>query len=82
VTDEQEANLIRWLQSSYTAVRKLPDGTFACIHPLMFTTSVILDCEWWGYGRRFCFESPGRAREVFDSLESADDEPTGWIARR
>ncbi len=72
----------QWLRDQYPAVRKLPDDSYACLCPLMFTTSVILGCDRWGWGKRFCFESGARALEVFEALESEDDEPTGWIARR
>ena len=75
-------DLGRWLAAQYPAVRKLSDGSYAALMPLLFTTSVILGCTRWGYSRRFCFESPIRAREVFNALESEDDEPVGYIARR
>jgi hypothetical protein len=74
--------LERWLRSQYHEVRKLPDGSYAALMPLLFTTSLILGCDRWGYSKRFCFESPIRAREVFNALETEDDEPVGYIARR
>lgn len=77
-TDE----LVEWLREQYPFVRLLPDGSIACLAPLMFTTSVILGCNRYGYGNRFCFESRERALEVFEALQSEDDEPTGWVARR
>jgi hypothetical protein len=63
-------------------VRVLPDGSIACLSSLLTTTGVILGVSRWGWGRRFCYVSPARAREVFEALQSEDDEPTGWIARR
>lgn len=74
--------LAEWLASNYDTVRQLPDGSFAGLSRLMFTTGVYLGLNRWGYGNRYCFESPDKAREVFDALQSEDDEPAGWVARR
>lgn len=78
-----EGRLLFWLSEQYPeGVRKLADGSIAAIYPLLTTTSVLLGLDRWGWSRRFCFESPIRAREVFNALESEDDEPVGYIARR
>lgn len=75
--------LVEWLREQYPeGVRALPDGSIAALHPLLFTTSVVLGVDRWGYSRRFCFEQESKAREVFEALESEDDEPEGYIARR
>ena len=66
----------------YPAVRVLPDDSVAAVMPLITTTSVILGCTSWGYARRFCFKSPALALQRFVELQSEDDEPEGWIARR
>lgn len=78
---DNEADLEQWLRQNYPAVRKLSDGSYAALCPLLFTTSVLLGCDRWGWGKRFCFESAARARVVFEALETEDDEPTGYIAR-
>lgn len=77
-----DGDLEQWLRDQYPMVRKLPDGSYAALMPLMYTTSVILGCTRWGYGSRFCFEERERATEVLNALQSEDDQPTGWIARR
>jgi hypothetical protein len=77
------AELLEWLRDQYEmGVRVLPDGSVAALLPLLTTTSVILGLERWGYARRFCFAEESRAREVFEALQSEDDEPSGFVARR
>jgi hypothetical protein len=71
-----------WLRMNYREVRKLPDGSYAGIDRLLFTTAIFLDLDRWGWGKRFCFEDHALAAQRFNELQSADDEPQGFIARR
>jgi hypothetical protein len=41
-----------------------------------------MDCDLYGWGRRFCFEDKSLADEQFKKLTDGDTEPVGWIARR
>jgi len=83
IAPDGEAELFAWLEDQYPlGVRRLADGSIACLQPLLTTTSVVLGVDRWGWARRFCFASPLRARAVFDALESEDDEPAGYVARR
>lgn len=66
----------------YQHVRMLEDGTIVGLGKLMFTTAIYMDMDEWGYGRRFCFESPQQAMSELQRLQCGDDEPTGWIAKR
>lgn len=72
-----------WQQENgYIALRTLDDGTVIGLFPLLFTLAIIMDIEPLGYGRRFCFEDRERAVAEFSKLQSGDDEPDGYIARR
>jgi hypothetical protein len=48
----------------------------------MFTRAIYIDLDLNGWGKRFCFEDKDRAVEEYAKLQTGDDEPTGWIARR
>lgn len=66
----------------YAIVRALPDGTIAALHDLMYTRAIYLDCNDHGWHTRFCFEDRQLATQRFNELQSCDDEPQGYIARR
>lgn len=63
-------------------MRQLDDGTVIGLGPLMFTTAIYIDVEQWGWGKRFCFKDPDEAAREFHRLQSGDDEPEGYVARR
>ena len=69
-------------ENRYPLWRQLDDGSYAAVVPLAYTTAIITDVGVIGYGNRFCFEDKGRCLAEYEALKSADDEPTGWIARR
>jgi hypothetical protein len=66
----------------YLSTRVLPDGSVAALADLLFTRAIFLDCNEYGYGRRFCFEDRGLATLRFTELHTADDIPEGYTARR
>lgn len=66
----------------YLQTRMLDDGTVVAIGNLLFTRAIYMDCDLWGWRRRFCFEDKALADKEFAKLKTGDDEPTGWIARR
>jgi hypothetical protein len=66
----------------YQDVAYLRDGTIIGIGDLMFTRAIYIDLDLNGWGKRFCFEDKDRAVEEYAKLQTGDDEPTGWIARR
>lgn len=70
------------LEGQYLRVRILPDGSVACIGDLLFTRAIYLGCTQWGFARRFCFADRHLADVRFDALQSEDDEPQGFTARR
>lgn len=67
---------------AYQVVDYLKDGTIIGIGDLMFTRAIYIDMDLNGWGKRFCFEDKDRAAEEFMKLQTGDDEPTGWVARR
>lgn len=40
---------------AYLKVRMLPDDTVAVLHDLMYTRSIMLNCDKWGFEKRFLF---------------------------
>lgn len=67
---------------AYQVVSYLRDGTIIGIGDLMFTRAIYIDMDLNGWGKRFCFEDKDRAAEEYMKLQTGDDEPTGWVARR
>lgn len=66
----------------YTPVRQLPDGSWAGLTRLLYTTGLCLGLSELGHQRRFCYGKEADALKALNHLQSASDEPTGWIARR
>jgi hypothetical protein len=69
----------------YFFPRRLPDGSYAAIAPLLYTTGLVvpIDPDSGLYARRYCYEHTVDAIGALRDLQGADDEPTpGWIARR
>lgn len=70
------------LRNDYLEVRVLPDGSVAALLDLVYTRALHLGCTQWGYARRFCFPDRGLATRRFADLQTEDDEPAGYIAKR
>ena len=66
----------------YLNTRVLPDGSVAGLVELVTTRAIVLGCTEDGWSRRFCFADRGLADRRFAELQSEDDEPQGYIARR
>lgn len=79
---QQRDELEAFCRANYHTVRKLPDGTLVALHRLMFTLAIFVDLNQWGYEKRYCFKDFDLARSEFEKLQSVDDVPTGFIARR
>lgn len=74
-----------WLvgHGGFIAVRRLPDDSIAGLVRLMTTTAICLGVtRTCVYERRFCFRDAGLAAHRFAELQSEDDTPEGWHARR
>jgi hypothetical protein len=74
--------LIEYLKESYQNIRVLDDGTIIATGELLFTRAIYIGLDRWGFEKRFCFEDRNLAIKEFLKLQTGDDEPTGWIARR
>lgn len=79
---EQVAAIVRELNPDAIEVRVLPDGSVALLRELLFTRAICLGCTTWGWASRFCYEDRERASRVFQELQTENDVPTGWVARR
>lgn len=66
----------------FREVRVLPDGSIAALGDLLYTRAIHLGCDLWGWSRRFCFSDRARADSDFAKLQTEDDTPDGWVARR
>lgn len=68
--------------NDYVDAKVLPDGSVACLVDLIFTRAIILGCTKNEWSRRFCFEDRSLATLRYEELQSEDDEPQGYVARR
>ena len=72
---------MNWLEKDcgYRDVRKLPDGRYACIYPLLFTYAIITvqPDEFLSLDDRWCYYTYASARAALDDWDGTD-EPSGW----
>jgi hypothetical protein len=68
--------------SGYENVRVLEDETIVGTLDLLFTRAIFMGLDRTGWEKRFCFEDRSRADSEVMKLQTGDDEPTGWVARR
>lgn len=66
----------------YIDVKVLPDGSVAALGDLLYTRAIHLGCTELGWDRRFCFSDRSLADRCYAELQSENDEPSGYIARR
>jgi hypothetical protein len=78
-----ESELLSYLASEgYENLRTLPDGTIVGTSELMFTRAIYINLNRWSYDKRFCFEDRSLAIAELAKLNTIDDEPSGYVARR
>jgi hypothetical protein len=71
------------IENEYQAARKLPDGTWAGLIRLAFTTGLCIGLTDTGWTRRFCYENLTDALGALQDLQAWDDEPEPlYVARR
>jgi hypothetical protein len=76
-------DLISFLaEQGYENLRELEDGTVVGTQELMFTTAICIDLNWQSWDKRFCFKEKSLAISEIAKLQTCDDEPTGYVARR
>lgn len=66
----------------YSRARVLSDGSVAAICELIWTRAICLGVTELSWSRRFCFADRELADRRFVELQSEDDEPAGFVARR
>lgn len=70
-------------ENGFLCWRRLDDGTYVAIGRLMFTTALFIGVgAITPYRRRYCFTTLGNALGEYYELQTGDDEPEGWVARR
>lgn len=69
-------------QNYYLGCRKLEDGTYIAIGPLITTVAIFTHLTPTGYSHRFCYTDAALAIGSYQEMASSDDIPHGWIARR
>ena len=69
-------------KDGYEHIRKLDDGTWVGIVPLMFSVGLCMGLDRIGWDRRYCYEDRALAVAEIAKLERGDQVPQGWIAKR
>jgi hypothetical protein len=78
-----ESQAIEFFESNnYFCVRRFPDGSYAGLYKLMYTTAICSGLNEYGYEYRFCYEDPLLAFAQLMLMQNYDDVPDGWVARR
>lgn len=82
----QQDEFTKWMRSSearFVGAKRLPDGTYAGVLPLMFTYAICLGVTYEAaYQKRFCYDDTPVCLHEYSQLGSFSDEPAGWVARR
>lgn len=82
----QQDEFTDWMRSDaarFVGAKRLPDGSYAGVLPLLFTYAICLGVTYSAaYKKRFCFDDTPVCLHEYRKLESFDDEPEGWVARR
>lgn len=69
-------------REGYKPIRRLDDGTYIAVGPLVFTWALYVGCDNSGYKHRFCFKDLNECLAQFDEYTDIFFEPSGWVARR
>lgn len=80
LTDDQFRKLLE--SNDYTEIRKLPDGTWVGLTPLLFSVGLCIGLDPIGWARRYDYDNIALARAEIRKLERGDEVPAGWIDRR
>jgi hypothetical protein len=76
--------LLEFLKDNgYRDLKVLPDDVIVGTLDLMFTRGLVIDLDWEGWGKRYCYEDREQATLACNTLQSGDDEPmVGYVASR
>lgn len=80
ITDDEFRALLE--RNGYQLVRKLEDGTWIGLTPLLFTVGLCIGLGPIGWERRYCYDDVFLAMEEMGKLEHGAQVPNGWIAKR
>lgn len=70
-------------EARFVGAKRLPDGTYAGLLPLLFTYAICLGVTYQAaYQKRFCYDDTTACLNEYRKLSSFNDEPEGWVARR
>lgn len=82
----QQDEFTAWMRggdAQFLGAKRLPDGTYAGVRPLLFTYAICMGVTRdLAYQKRFCYEDTTACLHAYSTLMSFNDEPEGWIARR
>lgn len=82
----EQDEFTEWMRSAaagFVGAKRLPDGTYAGVLPLMFTYAICLGVTYEAaYHKRYCYDDTPTCLHEYSKLSSFKDEPTGWVARR
>ena len=82
--DTKLQSLLSFLkENGYRDLRVLPDDVVVGTIDLLFTRGLVVDLDWEGWGKRYCYEDRFQATLACNALQSVDDEPlVGYVATR
>ena len=70
------------LDNEYHSIVKLPDGTWAALTKLLYTTGLCVGLDDLGWAARYCFKDTGKAVSELCKLKRMTEAPSGFIAQR
>lgn len=70
------------LDEDYIAPRQLPNGQWAAIGSLIFTSGLFVGLTKYGYDRRYCYEHQHEALAALDKWNGEGDPPGMWIKEK
>ena len=67
----------------FSGAKLLADGTYVGIKHMITTVAIFIGIEpVTPFKRRYCYKEMIDCIEAYQQLQTGNDEPTGWIARR
>lgn len=70
-------------EARFVGAKRLPDGTYAGVLPLMFTYAICLGVTYEAsHAKRYCYEDTTTCLHEYGQVASYNDEPQGWVALR
>lgn len=82
----QQDDFTEWMlgpDAGFVGAKRLPDGTYAGVLPLLHTHAICLGVSHTEfYRKRFCYADTPVCLHEFGKLATIHDEPVGWVARR